>query len=258
MKKKKKKQKIKSEVPYYDTKKYRVFMDVLTVMGIILNCIGIYISLLVREDTAELSKFSDKPIYYDILLYKNDESFESQIYDKYLSMYLNLVVDDFEVYKDGFLDVNYNAVFTKIKYYMVYDYSLEDKYYQYMRYGLEDKLEMQAQFLEEYEVLPTKLNYSFSPNKQFCYILIYTETTSEKNLDLVFFEYHDEGDTFTLSMIEEDGKNRVDTMRINEDVEICKDYFIDLWAEGNSMRQDDLSFMFDVYSDLKEKMGIEY
>lgn len=174
-------------------------VNISSIVSVIVSIISLYIAILVRKDTAELSKFSDKPIYYTISLYKNENTKVSEVSDKYLSIDLSLVVDDFKVEKKNFLDVNYNSVFTKIKYYMVYDYN--DKTFDYMSYSLDDKSTSKLRFEDKYQAIPVKLNYSFTPNKKYCYILIYTETTSEKNLDLIFFRYNDNDDTFSLDNI---------------------------------------------------------
>ena len=221
----------------------------------ILSIVSIYISLLVRNDTAELSKFSDKPIYYSINLYPNESTKDATVHEKYINMDLTLIVDDFKIKRKNFLDVNYNAVFTKTKYYMVHNYSLQDKKYQYMRYTLDDKAEAKMRLEEDYYAAPSKMNYSLTPNKEYCYILIYTETTSEKNLDLIFFKYHGKENTFTLDTITDDkGKEKIDIEQIDEDIIICQEYFIDLWSEGDSAKKDDISFMIDVYNDLKGKI----
>lgn len=253
MKKKNKKIVVKNE-EYYDTRKYKIFCDFLNIFGVLISVLALYVSLLVRQDTAELSKFSDKPIYYDISLYLNDHTGEAEVSDKYLSIDLTLIVDDFEVYKKNFLDVNYNSVFTKIKYFMVYDYSILDNKYMYMRYKLDDKSEAKMRFEDDYYVAPVKMNYSLTPNKKFCYILIYTETTSEENLDLIFFNYYDSEKTFKLDTITDDnGKEKIDIKRIDDDVYITRDYFTNLWS-NNDEEKYDIDFMFSVYDDLVSKL----
>lgn len=226
-------------------------VNISSIVSVIVSIISLYIAILVRKDTAELSKFSDKPIYYTISLYKNENTKVSEVSDKYLSIDLSLVVDDFKVEKKNFLDVNYNSVFTKIKYYMVYDYN--DKTFDYMSYSLDDKSTSKLRFEDKYQTIPVKLNYSFTPNKKYCYILIYTETTSEKNLDLIFFRYNDNDDTFSLDTIIEDNKEKIDIKRIDYNTLICKKYFKNLWKE-NSIDEKDIDFMFDVYQDLRSKL----
>lgn len=244
------------KLEYYDTKRYRIFIDILEIIGLLISIVSLYVAFLVRKDTAELSKFSDKPIYYSINLYPNDKTSQSVVSDKYLSIDLTLIVDDFEINKKNFLDVNYNAVFTKTKYYMVYDYDIDNKNYKYMKYALDDKTEGKMRFEDNYYVAPVKLNYSITPNKKYCYILIYTETTSQKNLDLIFFNYYDNPDTFKLdTILDDDGKEKIDIMRIDNDTNICKDHFIDLWSNSDSSSASDLEFMFDVYNDLKDKLS---
>ena len=108
-------------------------------------------------------------------------------------------------------------------------------------------------FEDKYQAIPVKLNYSFTPNKKYCYILIYTETTSEKNLDLIFFRYNDNDDTFSLDTIIEDNKEKIDIKRIDYNTLICKKYFKNLWKE-NSIDENDIDFMFDVYQDLRSKL----
>ncbi len=248
MKKKKKLEEIKK------TKERKPIMGKIVIaIELLIGIIGLYFNILIRNDTAELSKLTDKPLYYTINLYPNEDTSKAEISDKYLSADLTLVVDDFEIKKNNFLNVNYNATFTKIKYFMVYDYSLKDKQYKYMRYTLDDRSMAKFRLEDEYEVLPTKLNYSFTPNKEYLYILIYTETSTQKNLDLIFFKYHDSDKTFTLDTIFDDGKEKIDIKRIEYDTLICKEYFVDLWQESKTSK-DDIEFMFDVYEDLRDKI----
>lgn len=237
-----------------ENKAYKIFMDILTITGVIISILSLYIAILVRKDTAELSKFSDKPSYYTISLYPTD-NYEAQVNDKYLSINLKLVIDDFQINKHNFLNVNYNAVFTKTKYYMVYDYDIQNNNYKYMRYELDDKTEGKMRFEDDYYIAPVRLNYSITPNKEYCYLLIYTETTSEKHLDLLLFKYHDSDKSFTLDTVLDDkGNEKIDTEVIDKDVYICKEYFIDLWSGQDVKAKSDLSFMFDVYEDLYQKL----
>ena len=241
---------------YYDLKSYRIFMDVIAIIGMIVGVFSLHVAYLVRGDTEELAKLSDKSIYYDIRLYLNEDSLNSAVEsDKFISISLTLIVDDFKINNKTSLDVNYNEVFTKTKYYMVYDYSIPDKKYNYMRYMLDDKTEAQMRFDEKLYVAPVKLNYSFTPNKEYCYILIYTETATRKNLDLIFFRYYDKGKSFSLdTIIDSKDVEMIDINRIDSDVVVCEEYFTDLWADGVASKVSDLEFMFDVYEDLKEKL----
>lgn len=249
--KNKKESEVKRE--YYETKKYRIFMDIIAIMATVLSLIGIRISLLVRGDTAELAKFSDKPVYYDIKLFVTDETRDSLANnEKYLSLNLKLVIDDFKIKRKNFIDVNYNAVFTRIKYFMVYDYDLKNSDYKYMSYSLDDKTQAQITYDDLYSA-PTRMNYSLTPNKEYCYLLIYTETTSSRNLDLIFFKYYDKNDSVAFDTITEDGQERIDIDRIDSDASICEDYFVDLWSDSDSKKAEDLEFLFDVYADLKSK-----
>ena len=124
-----------------------------------------------------------------------------------------------------------------------------------MRYELDDKTEGKMRFEDDYYIAPVRLNYSITPNKEYCYLLIYTETTSEKHLDLLLFKYHDSDKSFTLDTVLDDkGNEKIDTEVIDKDVYICKEYFIDLWSEQDVKAKSDLSFMFDVYEDLYQKL----
>ena len=252
-----KKEKIKKfrNIHYQETLKYKIIMDIIAILSAIVSIISLYYTILVRSDTAELSKFSDKPIYYTISLYPTENSNEFYVTDKYVNLDLTLIVDDFVINKKDFLDVNYNSVFTKEKYFMVYDYDKEIKDYKYMRYKLDDKTQSQLRLEGSYYGAFTNLNYSLTPNNKYCYILIYTETTSEKNLDLVFFKYTYDGDYFQVDTVADDnGVVKVNIERIDSDINICKDYFINLWSSGDAKSKEDLEFMFDVYNDLSNKL----
>lgn len=234
--------------------KEELFNKITVLISILISIASLLYSMLIRQDTVELTKFTDKPVYYTISLYPNQDTLKSEVSDKYLSINLTLKVDAFELKKKGYLDINYNDVFTKINYYMVYDYSDNLTDYKYMRYGLDDKTTAQLRYDDYYYSLPTKLNYSFTPNKEYCYLLIYTETTTQKNLDLIFFKYYDSDKTFTLDTIFENGKEVIDIKRIEYDTLICKDYFVDLWENDSKSRKEDIEFMFDVYYDLRSKL----
>lgn len=83
----------------------------------------------------------------------------------------------------------------------------------------------------------------------------YTETLSEQNLDLIFFEYIENENGLTLKYkTNENGDIEIDTQRIDKDVNICKEYFIEEWGNGEKVKKEDLEFMFDVYNDLSEKI----
>ena len=235
-------------------------MDGISILSILIAFISmitafqsIHISNLVRQDTTELTKFSPKPVYYAIHLYlTNETGNSSHVYDKYLNLNLKLVIDDFEIKNNETLNVNYNAIFTKIKYFMVYDYSLKTHEYKYIFHSLDDKVQAQLTYSELYSA-STQMNYSFTPNKKYCYILIYTETMAENNLDLVFFSYHDEGDSFWLDTINENGQEKIEINRIDYDTFLCKEYFINLWASNDGKQKEDLEFIFNVYEDLRSK-----
>lgn len=224
-------------------------------VSLLISVISLYLTFLVRSDTLEMSKFADKPLYYSIKLYPEDYLKDAEVHDKYVTMDIRFIVDDFKLKNKNILNLNYNALLTKIKYFMVYDYSLKDKTYSYMRYTLDDKTQAKYLYDDQYEIFPTQLNYSLTPNKKYCYILVYTESNDKKNLDLVFFRYYDEGDTFSLDTITDNDKTLIDTMIINNDTIICKDYFIDLWSNNDEALIADIEFMYNVYDDLFTKLN---
>ena len=69
--------------------KEKIYMRIIEILGIILAIISILITLLVRQDTAELTKLSEKPVYYKIKIYPNAQinAYET---DKYVNLNLNL------------------------------------------------------------------------------------------------------------------------------------------------------------------------
>lgn len=232
--------------------KEKIYMRIIEILGIILAIYGVIISVLVRQDTAELTKLSEKPMYYKIKIYPTAQTVGYEK-DKYVNWDLNLLVDDFEIYKEKFLNVNYNSVFTHITYYMVYDYNIQDipKYY-YKFESLDDKTQAQMRLEDEYYVCVSNMNYSLTPNKEYCYILIHTETLSEENLDLVFFKYNKD-DNNKLELIEVDDTVQVDITDIREEHLISREYYTSVWAE-NEQEMEDIDFMFNVYEDLRGKI----
>lgn len=251
---KKQKAEMLKKLKEYSSKVYVVLLkNLIGIVGIIISIVSLRITFLVREDTAELSKFSDKPIYYTINLYPNENTNYVKVYDKYIRANLTLIVDDFKINKENFLDVNYNSVFTRTKYYMVYDYDLQSKKYNYKCEQLDDRTVAKLRLEDQLHVELSELNFSLTPNKNYCYLLIYTETMSQKNLDLIFFKYYE--DDFKIDMIEKDDKVKVAIERIDKDTNICKDYYTNLWSEKDIKRKEDIEFMFDVYEDLKGKMS---
>ena len=93
-------------------------------ISLVLAIISIFIDLQIRQDTAELTKLSDKSLYYTIRLFPTNDMYEYEDHDKYVRLKFCLTVDDFKINKKSFFDVNYNSSFTKGKSYMVYDYEL--------------------------------------------------------------------------------------------------------------------------------------
>lgn len=237
------------------TTSWKALNIIIIIASFIISIVSLHVAFLVREDTAELSKLSDKPIYYTISLYPTEEKIQVQVHDKYIRANLNLLVDDFKITKKDFLDINFNAVFTKIKYYMVYDYDIESNKhtYKYKCDKLDDKNTAQLRLEDKYHVEISELNYSLTPNNQYCYTLIYTETTSQKNLDLIFFKYYE--NSSTLDTIIENNIVKIDINRIDNDTNICKDYYTNYWSDNDSIKYEDLNFMFDVYNDLKDKLN---
>lgn len=225
-------------------------------LSLILSIVSLIITILVRNDTAELAKFNDKPVYYDIKLYTNEQTYSepSLATDKYISLSLDVLVDDFKVVKKNFLDINYNAVFTKVKYFTVYDYD-ENENFQYMRYRLDDRSSAKTRLEEQFIITPTKFHYAITPNQNYCYMLIYTETTSQKNLDLIFFEYPEAKNNYRLDTFIENGIETVNINRIDSDTNICKDYFKEIWSERDTSKEEDIDFMFRVYQDLTTKLN---
>ena len=229
----------------------------LEISAIIIAIMSLKIDMKVKEDTAELTKFSEKPIYYKIRLYPTEEMYEYTDSDKYVTLNLKLVVDDFKIENEDLENINYNATFTHKKYFMVYDYELgetENKYY-YFRSRIDDKGEAELRLDRRYYASMTQGYYSKTPNNQYVYMLIYTETLSEKNLDLIFLEYIETENGLTLKYeTNENGDIEIDTEIIDKDVNICKEYFINQWANEELSKKEDLEFLFDVYNDLAEQL----
>ena len=229
----------------------------LEISAIIIAIISLKIDIKVKADTAELTKFSEKPIYYKIRLYPTEKMYEYTDSEKYVTLNLELVVDDFKIENKDLENVNYNATFTHKKYFMVYDYELgepENKYY-YFRTRIDEKGEAELRLDGRYSTSMTQGNYSKTPNKKYLYMLIYTETLSEQNLDLIFMEYIENENGLTLQYeTNENGNIEIDTEIIDKDVNVCKEYFINQWSNGELDKKEDLEFLFDVYNDLSEKL----
>lgn len=171
----------------------------------------------------------------------------------YINWNLQLLVDDFEIYrKDAFgLDINYNSLFNHITYYMVYDYDLSEAPTYYYKFDtLDDKTQVQMRLEDDYYICVSNMNYSLTPNKKYCYILIHTETLSEQNLDLIFFKYHRE-ESDKLDFINVDGTLQVDITNLKEEHVISREYYTSAWAETEE-EWEDINFMFDVYEDLRD------
>lgn len=254
--KKENKEEKKINLNYWDKKWYKALGDILIVVNLMIAVLSLYIAVLVRQDTEELTKMADKDLYYTIRLYPTENTKEYKEYENYIRLPLQLVVDDFKIEKKDFLNVNYNSTFSRIKYFMVYDYNQKTKEYHYFVTGADDKTQAQMRLEEQYDMYVTEMNYSLTPNKQFAYVLIYTESTERQNLDLIFFSYKDAGDSFNLEVEEnENGDIEVAHHRIDKDAFICREYFTNLWGE-NEIQKEDIEFMFDVYKDLEEKMKL--
>ena len=128
----KKKQKVKKDkTKYTEEMWYKITQDIIIIIGLIVAIIGLYYTILVRQDTLELTKMSEKDIYYKIRLYPTNETTQIQENGKYIRMKLNLVVDDFEILNEELKNVNYNASFTHVKYFIVYDYIKENNQFFY-------------------------------------------------------------------------------------------------------------------------------
>lgn len=225
-------------------------------LSLLIAVASLGVAILVRNDTAELTKLSDKSLYYTIRLYPAGNELEYELYGKTLRLGAKLVVDDFKIKKDHFLDVNYNSVFTHVKYFLVYDYKIEEpkNQYYYARVKLDDKTEATMR-VEGLENIVSDLCYSITPNQEFCYILINTQTNEENNLDLIFFANPiKEGRNELLVEENENGEDEIKHERIDKDVSICQEYFTELWSEGKKEKVQDIQFMFDIYKDLEKKI----
>lgn len=251
------KEKKKINLNYWDKKWYKVLGDILIVVNLMIAVLSLYIAVLVRQDTEELTKMSEKDLYYTIRLYPTENTKEYEEYENYIRLPLRLVVDDFKIERKNFLKVNYNSTFSRIKYFMVYEYNQKAKEYHYFVTGADDKTQAQMRLEEQYDMYVTEMNYSLTPNKQFAYVLIYTESVERQNLDLIFFRYKDAGDSIDLELEEnENGDIEVAHNRIDRDAFICREYFTNLWGE-NEIEKEDVEFMFDVYEDLKGKIQLD-
>lgn len=238
--------------------KKEIFSFVLEIGAIALALISLGLEIRVKKDTEDLTKLSEKPIYYTIRLYPTEEMYEYKETDKYIWLNLQLVIDDFEIINNNMSNVNYNATFTHKKYFMVYDYELENegnKYYYFVN-KLDDKTEAKLRLEDELYATMVGANYSKTPNNKYIYILVYTETLSEQNLDLVYFEYTENENGISVQYeTNENGDVEIAKEIVNKDTYICKDYYIEQWSNGELEKKQDLEFMFDVYRDLKEKIA---
>ena len=237
--------------------KKEIFKWTLEIGTIIITLIGLGLEVRVKKDTEELTKLTEKPIYYTIRLYPTEKMYEYTETEKHLWLNLQLVVDDFEITNENMNNVNYNAIFTHKKYFMVYDYKLSEngnEYYYHID-KMDDKTEAKLRLEDEYYVTMVGANYSKTPNNKYIYILIYTETLSEQNLDLIFFDYTQSEKGIILNYeTNENGDIEISTERIDKDVNICKEYFIEEWSNGEESKIRDLEFLFDVYNDLAKKV----
>lgn len=233
--------------------KEKIYLRIIEILGIIIAIVSLAVTLLVRQDTAELTKLSEKPIYYKIKIYPNNETGNYEENENYIKWNLQLVVDDFEIYKEDFLNVNYNSVFTHITYYMVYDYDIQNtKKYYYTFVSLDDRTQAKMRLEDEYNISMSSANYSLTPNKKYCYILIHTETLSEQNLDLVFFKYNKDKQN-KLDFIQIDNSLQLDITDVKKEHIISRDYYASIWSETEE-EFEDINFMFDVYEDLRDKI----
>lgn len=226
---------------------------VISIIGLLLSKKAIDITQEVRQDTAELTKLTEKPIYYKIKIYPTQDTGKYREEENYINWNLQLTVDDFEVHKEDFLDVNYNSTFSHITYYMVYDYDIQNtnKYY-YKHEALEDRIQAKMRLEDDLYMNATSMNYSLTPNKQYCYILIHTETLSEQNLDLVFFKYNKDSAN-KLEFIQVEDTVQLDITDVRKEHLISRDYYSSTWSKTQE-EYEDINFMFDVYEDLKDKI----
>ena len=70
------KEKKKINLNYWDKKWYKVLGDILIVVNLMIAVLSLYIAVLVRQDTEELTKMSDKDLYYTIRLYPTENTKE--------------------------------------------------------------------------------------------------------------------------------------------------------------------------------------
>lgn len=250
-----KNKKIETLINKIKMNKGKIYFRTIEILGIVLSILALVVSLMVRQDTTELTKLSEKPMYYKIKIYPTNETGEYREEENYINWNLQLLVDDFEIYKENFIKVNYNSIFSHITYYMVYDYDIQNKKYFYKFDALDDKTQAKMRLEDEYYICTSNMNYSLTPNKQYCYILIHTETLSEQNLDLVFFKYNKDKEN-KLEFIKVDDSIQVDITDVREEHLICRDYYSSTWSESEE-EYEDINFMFDVYEDLREKIKEE-
>lgn len=248
--KKSKKEKIKDLIKKINKGKIEKIIGLLSSIA---GIIALFVALLVRQDTAELTKFSEKPMYYKIRIFPTNETENYKEEENYIRWNLDLVVDDFEIYKEKFLKINYNSVFTHVTYYFVYDYDIQNaKKFYYKFDSVDDRNQAQLRLEEKYRLSVSSANYSLTPNKKYCYILIHTETLSEQNLDLIFFKYN-KNKSNKIDFIQRDDGVQVDITQIQEKDLICREYYTSVWSESEE-EIEDISFMFDVYEDLRNKI----
>ena len=222
-------------------RKKEILKWILEIGAIVIALIALGLEVRVKRDTEELTKLSEKPIYYMIRLYPTEEMYEYTETEKHVRLNLQLVVDDFEIINEDMGNVNYNATFTHKKYYTLYDYKLNEignEYYYHVS-KMDDKLESTLRLEDEF---------------QYIFLLIYTETLWEQNLDLIFLEYIESDNGLNLKYEKnENGDVEIAKEIMDKDTYICKEYYIDQWSNGEISKKEDLEFMFDVYNDLAKK-----
>lgn len=247
------KEKVISLMDKIKINKGKIYFRVIEILGVIIAILSLHITLLVRQDTAELTKLTEKPIYYKIKIYPAKNTGEYREEETYINWNLQLMVDDFKIYNEKLPNVNYNSTFSHITYYMVYDYDLQyiPKYY-YKFDSLDDKIQSKIKLEEDLYISASSMNYSLTPNKKYCYILIHTETLSEQNLDLVFFKYNKDSAS-KLEFIQVDDTVQLDITDVRKEHLISRDYYAATWSKTQE-EFEDINFMFDVYEDLRDKI----
>ena len=84
--KKQNKEKKKINLNYWDKKWYKVLGDILIVVNLMIAVLSLYIAVLVRQDTEELTKMSEKDLYYTIRLYPTENTKEYEEYENYIRL----------------------------------------------------------------------------------------------------------------------------------------------------------------------------